>query len=349
MSDTVWHKPVTIIAEAGVNHNGCVETACRMIDVAADCGADAVKFQTFEPERLVSRFAPKAAYQRRRTAADESQLQMIERLRLPAEDHRRLLAGCRRRGVAFMSSAFDLESIDLLVELGLETFKVPSGEITNDPYLRKIGALGRRVILSTGMADMEEIGRALEILTTAGTNRDDITVLQCNTGYPTPMRDVNLRAMQTIREVFSVTVGYSDHTEGMEAAIAAVAMGATVIEKHFTLDSTMAGPDHIASAEPGQFRALVAAVRNTELAMGDGIKRPSPSERQNRAVARKSVVAAVDIPAGSVITPEMLAVKRPGTGVPPGDLETLVGSRARRSIERDEVITWQAVERGVLV
>ncbi len=338
-----------IIAESGVNHNGCVETACRMIDVAADCGADAVKFQTFEPERLVSRFAPKAAYQQRHTAADESQLQMIERLRLSAEDHRRLLARCRRRGIVFMSSAFDLESIDVLVGLGLETFKVPSGEITDDPYLRKIGALGRRVILSTGMADMDEIGRALEILTAAGTERDSITVLQCNTEYPTPMRDVNLRAMQTIREAFGVAVGYSDHTEGIEVAIAAVAMGATVIEKHFTLDRTMAGPDHSASVEPEQLRALAAAVRNVELAMGDGIKRPSPSERRNRAVARKSVVAAVNIPAGSVIAPEMLAVKRPGTGVPPGDLEMLIGSRTRRSIDHDEVITWQAVERSVLV
>ncbi len=349
MRNTVEYKPVTIIAEAGVNHNGSVEIARRMIDVAAECGADVVKFQTFDPEKLVSRFACKAAYQQQHTAADESQLRMIQRLQLSVNDHEQLIEHCQERGIAFMSSAFDLDSIDVLVRLGLDTFKVPSGEITNVPYLRKIGGLGARVILSTGMASLDEVAVALEILTDAGTDKADITVLQCNTEYPTPMRDVNLRAMLVMRDAFDVEVGLSDHTEGIEVAIAAAAMGARVIEKHFTLDRMMEGPDHKASLEPGELRRLVEAVRNVEAAMGDGVKQPSASELKNIAIARKSVVAAVDIAAGDTVTTEMLTIKRPGTGVAPGDMGELIGLRATRFIGRDEVITWDAVDRRILV
>ena len=281
-----------IIAEAGVNHNGDLALARQLIDVAAEAGADLVKFQTFSADRLVTAHAKKADYQTQTTDAGESQHAMIRRLELTRDMHEALIAHCKSRGIQFFSTGFDPESIDLLAELGLDRFKIPSGEITNLPYLRHVGRYGKPVILSTGMATLGEIEAALEVLEQAGTPRDRITVLHCNTEYPTPMADVNLRAMLTIRDAFGVAVGYSDHTSGIEVAIAAVALGATVIEKHFTLDRNLPGPDHKASLEPDELKAMVAAIRNIEQALGDGIKRPSASEAKNKPIARKSLVAA---------------------------------------------------------
>lgn len=327
-----------IIAEAGVNHNGDLEMARRLVEVAAQSGADFVKFQTFKADRLVTRQAAKADYQRQLTAEDESQYDMIHRLELTPEMHVELIEHCRRRGIRFLSTGFDIESLDLLVGLGIPLFKIPSGEITNLPYLQQIGRLGKPVILSTGMADMAEIGAALKVLEQAGTPRQQITVLHCNTEYPTPMRDVNLRAMLSIRDAYGVQVGYSDHTAGIEVPIAAVALGATVIEKHFTLDRNLPGPDHQASLEPGELKAMVAAIRNIELALGDGVKRPSPSEAKNIAIVRKSLVAARPIRAGEPFTLDNLAVKRPGTGVSPMRLNEMLGRVAGRDFQADELI-----------
>ena len=278
------HK-VFIIAEAGVNHNGSLELAKKMIDAAEEAGADAVKFQTFKAEKVVSRYAPKAEYQKKTTTAGESQLEMIKKLELDAAAHQTLIDYCKKRNIQFLSTPFDFESIDLLNELGLDIFKIPSGEITNMPYLRKIGSLKKEIILSTGMANLGEIEDALDVLTGAGTKLKDITILHCNTEYPTPMQDVNLKAMQTIKYAFpGIHVGYSDHTEGIEVSIAAVAMGATIIEKHFTLDKNMEGPDHKASLEPDELKAMVNAIRNIEKALGNGIKKPSPSELKNKPI-----------------------------------------------------------------
>ena len=327
-----------IIAEAGVNHNGDLEMAHRLVEVAAQSGADFVKFQTFKADRLVTRQAAKADYQRQLTAEDESQYDMIHRLELTPEIHVELNEHCRRQGIRFLSTGFDIESLDLLAGLGIPLFKIPSGEITNLPYLQHIGRIGKPVILSTGMADMAEIGAALKVLEQAGTPRNQITVLHCNTEYPTPMRDVNLRAMLSIRDAYGVQVGYSDHTAGIEVPIAAVALGATVIEKHFTLDRNLPGPDHQASLEPGELKAMVAALRNIELALGDGVKRPSPSEAKNIPMARKSLVAACPIRAGEPFTLDNLAVKRPGTGVSPMRLNEMLGRLAGRDFQADELI-----------
>lgn len=327
-----------IIAEAGVNHNGDLEMARRLVDVAAQSGADFVKFQTFKADRLVTRQAAKADYQRQSTAEGESQYDMILRLELTPEMHVELIEHCRRQGIRFLSTGFDIESLDLLASLGIPFFKVPSGEITNLPYLQHIGRMGKPVILSTGMADMAEIGAALRVLEEAGTPHQEITVLHCNTEYPTPMRDVNLRAMLSIRDAYDVQVGYSDHTAGIEVPIAAVALGATVIEKHFTLDRNLPGPDHRASLEPGELKAMVAAIRNIELALGDGVKRPSSSEAKNIAIARKSLVAARPIRAGEPFTLDNLAVKRPGTGVSPMRLNEMLGRVAGRNFQADELI-----------
>lgn len=327
-----------IIAEAGVNHNGDLEMARRLVDVAAQSGADFVKFQTFKADRLVTRQAAKADYQRQSTAEGESQYDMILRLELTPEMHVELIEHCRRQGIRFLSTGFDIESLDLLASLGIPFFKVPSGEITNLPYLQHIGRMGKPVILSTGMADMAEIGAALRVLEEAGTPHQEITVLHCNTEYPTPMRDVNLRAMLSIRDAYGVQVGYSDHTAGIEVPIAAVALGATVIEKHFTLDRNLPGPDHRASLEPGELKAMVAAIRNIELALGDGVKRPSSSEAKNIAIARKSLVAARPIRAGEPFTLDNLAVKRPGTGVSPMRLNEMLGRVAGRNFQADELI-----------
>ena len=327
-----------VIAEAGVNHNGELEMARRLVEVAAQSGADFVKFQTFKAERLVTRLAAKADYQRQLTAADESQYDMIHRLELTPEMHVELIEHCRRQGIRFLSTGFDIESLDLLAGLGIPLFKIPSGEITNLPYLQHIGRLGKPIILSTGMADIAEIGAALEVLEQAGTPRKQIIVLHCNTEYPTPMRDVNLRAMLSIRDQYGVQVGYSDHTSGIEVPIAAVALGATVIEKHFTLDRKLPGPDHQASLEPSELTAMVAAIRNIELALGDGVKRHSPSEAKNIAIARKSLVAARPIRTGEPFTLDNLAVKRPGTGVSPMRLNEVLGRVARRDFQADELI-----------
>jgi N,N'-diacetyllegionaminate synthase len=327
-----------IIAEAGVNHNGDPDLARRLIDVAADAGADLVKFQTFNADRLVTAVAAKADYQRETTDATETQHAMLRRLELTRPMHEALIAHCRTRGIRFFSTAFDLESIDLLVELGLDRFKVPSGELTNLPYLRHIGQLRLPVILSTGMATMAEIGAALTALEAAGTPREQITVLHCTTEYPTPFEDVNLRAMRAIGETFGVAIGYSDHTLGIEVATAAVALGASVIEKHFTLDRTLAGPDHRASLEPDELAAMVRAIRNVERALGDAIKRPSPSEMKNLPLARKSIVARRAIRAGERFSAENVTTKRPGTGLSPMQWDQVVGRVAARDFRPDEAI-----------
>ena len=327
-----------IIAEAGVNHNGDLAMAKRLIDAAAVAGADIVKFQTFSADRLVTRRAPKAAYQVEATDAGETQHAMIVRLELTREMHETLIAHCRSRGIRFLSSAFDLESVDLLVDLGLDCFKIPSGEITNLPYLRHVGRHGKPLILSTGMSDLGEIGTALEALERAGTPRERITVLHCNTEYPTPMADVNLRAMLSIRDAFGVAVGYSDHTPGMEVAVAAVALGAAVIEKHLTLDRNLPGPDHKASLEPAELASMIAAIRNIEQALGDGCKRTSASEAKNKPVARKSLVAARAIHAGELFCEANVAVKRPGTGVSPMRWDEVMGRKAPRDFGPDEPI-----------
>jgi N,N'-diacetyllegionaminate synthase len=327
-----------IIAEAGVNHNGDLALARRLVDVAAEAGADMIKFQTFSADRLVTIHARKAYYQTQTTELGESQHAMIRRLELTREMHDALIAHCESRGIRFFSTGFDEQSIDLLAELGSDRFKIPSGEITNLPYLRHVGRYGKPVILSTGMATLGEIDAALTVLERAGTARGRITVLHCNTEYPTPMGDVNLRAMLTIREAFGVAVGYSDHTLGIEVPIAAVALGASVIEKHFTLDRTLPGPDHKASLEPNELKAMVAAIRNIEQAMGDGIKRASASEAKNKPIARKSLVAARALRAGEVFSETNIAVKRPGTGLSPMRWDEVLGRKAQRDFAPDELI-----------
>lgn len=327
-----------IIAEAGVNHNGDMRLAKELIDRAADAGADLVKFQTFKAARLVTGTAKKADYQTRTTGDRESQYEMLSRLELTEEMHRELIAHCAARGIGFFSTAFDLESVDLLISLGQERFKIPSGEITNLPYLRRIGRAGKEVLLSTGMAALGEVEQAITALEAAGTPRTTMTVLHCTTEYPAPMNEVNLRAMQTLHAAFDVAVGYSDHTAGFEVAIAAVAMGAAVIEKHFTLDRALPGPDHKASLEPQELKAMVAAIRNIEQALGDGIKRLTPSEVRNRPVARKSLVASRPIAAGERFTPNNLAAKRPGTGLSPMRWDDVIGRTAPRDFAIDELI-----------
>ncbi len=327
-----------IIAEAGVNHNGSIETAKKMVGVAAEAGADAIKFQTFKAEEVISRFAPKAEYQEKNTDRNETQLDMVMNLELDREEHIELKKYCKKKSIIFLSSPFDLGSIDLLEELDCEILKIPSGEITNLPYLKKVGGLEKKILLSTGMANLKEIGDALEILIEAGTKKDSITVLHCNTEYPTPMADVNLLAMKTIKETFNVNVGYSDHTEGIEVSIAATALGATVIEKHFTIDKNMEGPDHRASLEPSELRAMVEAIRNTEKMLGDGIKKPSLSEKDNMCVVRKSIVTTRDVKKGEIIKEEDITAKRPGSGISPMEWEKIVGRAASRDFCKDELI-----------
>jgi N,N'-diacetyllegionaminate synthase len=330
---------VLIIAEAGVNHNGDLELAKKLIDAAADAGVDYVKFQTFNSKKLVSKSAEKADYQKENTNdAIESQLKMLQRLELSKENHLVLIEYCKTKNIRFLSTAFDLDSIDFLHQLNIDLWKVPSGEITNLPYLRKLGSLGKPVIISTGMAEMQEIDDAIKVIISAGTDSDNITVLHCNTEYPTPMHDVNLTAMNTIKNVFNVPVGYSDHTLGIEIPIAAVALGAKVIEKHFTLDKTMEGPDHKASLEPFELKAMVHAIRNIELAMGNGIKVPSPSEAKNKPIARKSIVANTDIFKGEVFNESNLTIKRPGTGISPMKWDEVIGSKATKDYKTDDLI-----------
>jgi N,N'-diacetyllegionaminate synthase len=327
-----------VIAEAGVNHNGDMSMARELIDVAADAGADVVKFQTFSADRLVTMEAKKAAYQFANSDRNESQYDMLKRLELTSEMHDELISHCQRRQIEFFSTAFDLESLDYLMGLGLSRIKVPSGEITNLPYLLQVGRSGRDVILSTGMSTLGEIEAALDVLLGAGTPRERIVVLHCNTEYPVPIAEVNLRAMLSIGQAFGVRVGFSDHTEGIEIAIAAVALGATVIEKHFTLDRSLPGPDHRASIEPDELMRMVLSIRNVERAMGDGIKRPSFSELNNRPAARKSLVAAREIARGEIYSEDNLVAKRPGTGISPMRLGDVIGRRAPRSFAINELI-----------
>ena len=326
------------IAEAGVNHNGDLALARQLIDAAAVAGADLVKFQTFTADRLATRTAQKADYQNRTTTSTESQHEMLSRLELTDAMHHELIAHCATRKIGFFSTGFDIESVDLLVRHGQNHFKIPSGEITNLPYLRHIGRLGKSVILSTGMANLGEIEAAIDALEAAGTPRAMLTVLHCTTEYPTPMAEVNLRAMLSIHAAFGVAVGYSDHTQGIEVAIASVAMGATVIEKHFTLDRNLPGPDHKASLEPAELNALVAAIRNIEVALGDGIKRPSPGEARNRPVVRKSLVASRAIKSGALFTAENITAKRPATGISPMRWDEVIGKTALRDFGPDELI-----------
>lgn len=328
-----------IIAEAGVNHNGSLDLAKKMVEVAADAGADAVKFQTFKAETLVTAAAPKAQYQNAVTSENESQFDMLKRLELNLEAHKQLLSKCQQVEIDFLSAPFDIESVELLENLGLKTFKISSGEIINLPLLKKIGSLGKKIILSTGMADLQEINLALDVLTKSGTSLSSITVLHCNTEYPTPMEDVNLRAIQKIKEAFpEVSVGYSDHTLGLEVSIAAVALGAEVIEKHFTLNRLLEGPDHRASLEPSELTLLVRSIRNIEQAMGDGIKRPSRSELNNISNIRKSIVASRYIQEGETLTEHNLTTKRPGTGISPSRYYEIIGKCASRNYMPDDLI-----------
>jgi N,N'-diacetyllegionaminate synthase len=329
---------VFIIAEIGVNHNGSLDLAYQLIDEAVKAGTDAVKFQTSRVENVVSRYAPKADYQKKATGSDESQFDMIKKLKLNYDDHPKLIDYCRAKNTLFLSSPFDMESIDSLDRWGLDILKIPSGEITHFSYLRKIGALNKKLILSTGMSNMLEVKQAFDILMQAGTDKENITILHCNTEYPTPFEDVNLKAMLTIQKELGVKVGYSDHTLGIEISIAAVALGATVIEKHITLNRDMEGPDHKASLEPGEFSAMAEGIRNIEKAIGDGIKRCSPSEEGNKTIARKSIVAARDIEKGETFSEVNLAVKRPGNGISPMRWDEIIGQTAKRDFVADEMI-----------
>ena len=329
---------VFIIGEAGVNHNGSFVNARKLIDIAFEAGVDAVKFQTFKAEKEISKYAPKAEYQKQTTVAYESQLDMAKKLELKDDEFRKLYGYCRKKGIIFLSSPSDLDSIDLLNSLGVEIFKIPSGEMTNLPYLRKIGAIRKKVIMSSGMANLTEIKNSLDILIKAGTLKKNITVLHCNTEYPTPMEDVNLRAMLTIRDTFKVDVGYSDHTLGIEVPIAATAMGAKVIEKHFTLDRNMNGPDHISSLSPDELRAMVKAIRNIEKALGNRAKKPSLSEYKNIAVVRKSIIAAKNIKKGERFSKDNITVKRPGSGINPMEWDRIIGKIAKRDFREDEVL-----------
>jgi N,N'-diacetyllegionaminate synthase len=327
-----------IIAEAGVNHNGSMASAKRLIDAAVEAGADYVKFQTFKAETLITQTAQKAEYQKNITDKNESQFDMIKNLELDRAAHEELIEYCNSKDIRFLSTAFDHDSIDMLAELDIPLFKIPSGEVTNLPYLRQIGGMGKPIIMSTGMSTMEEVRDALNILLKAGAEKDRITILHCNTEYPTPMEDVNLKAMLTIGNKLGVKVGYSDHTLGIEVSIAAVAMGATVIEKHFTLDRTLQGPDHAASLEPDELKRMVTAIRNIEKAMGDGVKKPSPSEIKNMHIARKSIVAKKSIKKGEMFSDENLTIKRPGTGISPMEWDTVLDTFASKDYHEDDLI-----------
>ena len=337
MIDLKFNK-VLIIAEAGVNHNGSIDLAKKLIDVAADSGADAVKFQTFKAENLATLYAKKANYQKNLTSQKESQFDMLKKLELNKEMHIELINYSKVKNIKFLSSPFDLESIELLKDLGLEIFKIPSGEITNLPYLRHIGKLNKKVILSTGMSNMDEIKNALDVLINSGTEKNNIIVLHANTEYPTPMEDVNLKAMLTIGKELDVNFGYSDHTLGIEVDIAAVAMGAICIEKHFTLNCNMEGPDHKASLEPDQLKEMVRTIRNIELALGSNIKKPSKSELANIQIARKSIVAKTKIKKGDILIENNITVKRPSGGISPMKWDEVIGTKATKNYKKDELI-----------
>lgn len=327
---------VCIIAEAGVNHNGDVELAKKMADVAKEAGADYVKFQTFVPEKLVCKFTEKAEYQKETTAAGESQLQMLQKLMLTNDDFVQLKRYCDRIGIGFISTPFDIESIDFLESFDMDFWKIPSGEVTNLPYLEKIGKTGKKIVMSTGMCDIQEIKEAIAIFERQGVS--EIVLLHCNTQYPTPFEHVNLNAMNTVRNLLGKEVGYSDHTQGIEVPIAAVAMGASVIEKHFTLNKAMEGPDHIASLDPQELKQMVSAIRNIEKIDGNGVKEPSPSELINRAVVRKSIVACQTIKKGEIFSEKNLTTKRPGNGISPMRWNEVLGQMAIHDFQEDELI-----------
>jgi N,N'-diacetyllegionaminate synthase len=329
---------VFIIAEAGVNHNGSFDKALGLIQVAKDAGADAVKFQTAVPELVMTRDAVKAEYQIQTTEENETQLEMAKKIHLPLDAYGKLKEKCDRLEIEFMSTAFDDVSIETLRKLGLKRVKIPSGEITNLPYLRQVGRMGKPVVMSTGMATLQEVEAAMNVLLEAGVKKNDLTILHCNTQYPTPMADVNLKSMLTIRDELGVKIGYSDHTLGIEVPIAAVALGATVIEKHFTLDCTLPGPDHAASLEPNELNKMISAIRNIEQVLGYGVKKPSQSEMKNILVARKSIVARKPIQKGELFSEENLTVKRPGTGISPMVWDELMGKVSPRNFKDDELI-----------
>ena len=329
---------VFIIAEAGVNHNGSIETAKKLIHIAAACGADAVKFQTFKADSLVSINAQKAQYQLNTTSHDESHLEMIKSLELDLADHKILIKECHKKKIMFLSSPFDIGSINLLIKLKLNIFKIPSGEITNLPYLYAIGKLNKNLILSTGMSNITEIKNALNVLIKSGTSKQKITILHCNTEYPTPFQDVNLKAMTTIGKVFDIKYGYSDHTLGIHIPIAAVAMGASIIEKHFTIDKNMSGPDHKASLEPSELKKMIASIRDIEIALGDGIKQPSKSEFKNTQIARKSIVAKIFIKKGNTFADENITTKRPGNGISPMLWNKVINQKAIKNFYPDDLI-----------
>jgi N,N'-diacetyllegionaminate synthase len=335
-------NPCFVIAEAGVNHNGDVALAKRLLDVAADAGANAVKFQSFHAENIASNEAPKAAYQIASTGSKETQREMLERLELTRAGHEELTRHASARGIIFCSTPFDLASVDLLEELRVPFFKVASGELTHVPLLRRIARSGKPLVVSTGMSELQEVESALGTLRDAGARH--IALLHCLSEYPAPSAEANLRAMATMRERFGTPVGYSDHTVGIEVAVAAVALGASILEKHLTLDRSMPGPDHLASLEPDEFFELVREVRSVESALGDGIKRPGKSEMANRVIARRSVFTAVAVANGTVLTPEMLTCKRPDDGIPASQFDAVVGRRARRDLGPGQKLSWEQLD-----
>lgn len=329
---------VFIIAEVGVNHNGSLDIAKQLVDVAADSGADAVKFQTFKAATLVTKSAQQAEYQTVNTGSQKTQFDMLKYLELSEEDHQELIDYCQFKNIEFMSTPFDLQSIEFLNGLGVNRFKISSGEITNFPYLKMVGSFNKEIVLSTGMATLAEIEAALSLLIESGTDKNKITILHATTDYPTQMHDVNLTAMKTIAQAFKVQVGYSDHTPGVEVPTAAVALGASIIEKHFTLDKKLPGPDHKASLEPQELKKMVEAIRNIEMALGDGIKHPSANEQKNMRVARKSIVALTAIKNGEIFTEQNLTIKRPGMGISPMRWNEVVGQVAQKDYEADDLI-----------
>lgn len=334
-------KSVLIIAEAGVNHNGDINKAKLLIDAAADAGANFVKFQTFKADKITTKEAKRAKYQDRNTGDSDSQYDMLKKLELSEDVHKELLSYCATKKIKFLSTGFDLESLEFLNNLKIDLFKIPSGELTNLPYLRKIASFGKPVVMSTGMADMKEVVEAFEVLKKEGLGKDSIAIVHCSTEYPTPMQDVNLKAMNTIGSELDVQYGYSDHTLGIEVPIAAVALGATVIEKHFTLDRNLPGPDHKASLEPEELKAMISAIRNIEDAIsGDGFKKPSESELKNKEVARKSIIASRQIKKGEVFTENNLSVKRPGNGLSPMLWDFVIGKKAEKDFTKDEFIQF---------
>ena len=338
-NDSKKMKRTLIIAEAGVNHNGSIELAKQLVDKAAVAGADYIKFQTFRTENLVAKSACLASYQKKNiSASDNSQFQMLKKLELSPAQHEELIDYCKNKGIRFFSTAFDLDSIDYLHSLDLGLWKIPSGEVTNYPFLKRIAGFNQKTILSTGMCSIQDVRNAVEALYKNGLSKENLILLHCNTEYPTPFEDVNLKAMDTLKKEFGVEVGYSDHTRGIEIPIAAVALGATVIEKHFTLDRNMEGPDHKASLEPEELKAMVSAIRNIEQALGDGVKRVTESEKGNIAVARKSIVAARDIRKGEIFDENNLTVKRPGTGLSPMHWEDVLGQTAKRDFNEEDLI-----------